>query len=53
LEVIAKKNADMAEMKEMLMEKEQEAGDFQNLTNENDRLRSFMLNKNEELSEMA
>lgn len=37
----------------MLQEKEQYAGDFQNLSKENDRLRTFMLKKNEELSEMA
>lgn len=40
-------------MKEMLLEKEQYAGDFENLSKENDRLRNFMLKKNEELSEMA
>lgn len=37
----------------MLLEKEQHAGDFENLSQENDRLRTFMLKKNEELSEMA
>lgn len=40
-------------MKEMLLEKEQYAGDFENLSMENDRLRSVMVKKNEELSEMA
>lgn len=37
----------------MLLEKEQHAGDFENLSKENERLRSFMLKKNEELSELA
>ena len=53
MEVINKKNAEILEMKEMLLEKEQYAGDFENLSKENDRLRNFMLKKNEELSEMA
>ena len=35
------------------MEKEQHAGDFENLSKENERLRAFMLKKNEELSDLA
>jgi len=35
------------------MEKEQHAGNFENLSKENDRLRAFMLKKNEELSDLA
>jgi hypothetical protein len=47
MEVLDKKNAELLEVKEMLMEKEQHAGDFENLSKENDRLRAFMLKKNE------
>ncbi len=53
MEVLNKKNAELTEVKEMLMEKEQHAGDFENLSKENDRLRAFMLKKNEELSDLA
>ena len=50
IEVLNKRNAEIVEMKELIMEKEHHTGDYDILSKENEKLRDLMVRKNEEIS---